>query len=303
MDLGTVYNTMLQLGLLVLLGYVLRRSLLSHQGLRELSSLAVNITCPLLVIASVARMQTADTQTVLYFFGLGAVIYALLPFIARGFTALLHVTDGERGAYQFMFIFANTELLGFPIVQAFFGDDEIFYTAMIHMPFDLLVSSYGVRLTRGEDTPLRLRHLWNPGFVLTVFALALYLSGLHLPMLLSDAFYLVGNITTPVSMLILGANLAEIALRRIFTERRLYAMTVVRLAVIPAIIYSVLTATGLFSPMLVGTATVTFGMPVGSMLVMFANEYDNHTELATQAVSLTTICSLLTIPIMARLFC
>ena len=287
---------MAQLGLLILLGCVLRnRAMLSHQGIRELSSLAVNITCPLLVIASVCRMESADSGTVLLFFGLGATIYLLLPFFAHACTALLHVAPDERGAYDFMFIFANTELLGFPIVQALFGDEAIFYTAIIHMPFDLLAYSYGLRLMSGERQPFELRTLWNPGFLLTVLAIAIYFSGIQVPDILSDTCYLIGNITTPISMLILGGNLAEIAWRRIFTDGRLYAMAAVRLAVVPSVIYVLLTALGRFS-------TVTFGMPVGSMIVMFANERGYQTELSTRAVSLTTLGSLLTIPLMAWWF-
>ena len=298
-----VYGTMAQLGLLILLGCVLRnRAMLSHQGIRELSSLAVNITCPLLVIASVCRVESADSDTVLLFFGLGATIYLLLPFFAHACTALLHVAPDERGAYDFMFIFANTELLGFPIVQALFGDEAIFYTAIIHMPFDLLAYSYGLRLMSGERQPFELRTLWNPGFLLTVLAIAIYFSGIQVPDILSDTCYLIGNITTPISMLILGGNLAEIAWRRIFTDGRLYAMAAVRLAVVPSVIYVLLTALGRFSPTLVGIATVTFGMPVGSMIVMFANERGYQTELSTRAVSLTTLGSLLTIPLMAWWF-
>ena len=297
-----VYGTMAQLGLLILLGCVLRnRAMLSHQGIRELSSLAVNITCPLLVIASVCRMESADSGTVLLFFGLGATIYLLLPFFAHACTVLLHVAPDERGAYDFMFIFANTELLGFPIVQALFGDEAIFYTAIIHMPFDLLAYSYGLRLMSGEKQ-FELRTLWNPGFLLTVLAIAIYFSGIQVPDILSDTCYLIGNITTPISMLILGGNLAEIAWRRIFTDGRLYAMAAVRLAVVPSVIYVLLTALGRFSPTLVGIATVTFGMPVGSMIVMFANERGYQTELSTRAVSLTTLGSLLTIPLMAWWF-
>ena len=154
----------------------------------------------------------------------------------------------------------------------------------------------------GEKQPFELRTLWNPGFLLTVLAIAIYFSGIQVPDILSDTCYLIGNITTPISMLILGGNLAEIAWRRIFTDGRLYAMAAVRLAVVPSVIYVLLTALGRFSPTLVGIATVTFGMPVGSMIVMFANERGYQTELSTRAVSLTTLGSLLTIPLMAWWF-
>ena len=302
MDLSVVNQTLLELGLLILLGYVLRRrGGLSHEGVRDVSSLAVNITCPLLIIASVNHMQGAATENVVRWFGIGMVIYALLPLLAKVLVTLLRVREDERGVYAFMLIFANTELLGFPVVQAFWGDEAIFYTAIIHMPFDLLVYSYGVRLMSGERRPFSLRCLWNSGFVLTVLALVIYFADWHLPRVLVDACYLVGNTTTPLSMLILGASLAEIALRSIFGVPRLYAMAALRLLAIPAIIYLVLRTTGWFSPMLNGIAGVTFGMPVGSMLVMFANAYDRYTQLSTQAVSLTTLGSLLTIPLMAWL--
>ena len=277
MDLSVVNQTLLELGLLILLGYVLRRrGGLSHEGVRDISSLAVNITCPLLIIASVSHMQGAATENVVRWFGIGMVIYALLPLLAKVLVTLLRVREDERGVYAFMLIFANTELLGFPVVQAFWGDEAIFYTAIIHMPFDLLVYSYGVRLMSGERRPFSLRCLWNSGFVLTVLALVIYFADWHLPRVLVDACYLVG-------------------------VPRLYAMAALRLLAIPAIIYLVLRTTGWFSPMLNGIAGVTFGMPVGSMLVMFANAYDRYTQLSTQAVSLTTLGSLLTIPLMAWL--
>ncbi|HBT80093.1 MAG TPA: hypothetical protein DEA67_08710, partial [Selenomonas sp.] len=73
----------------------------------------------------------------------------------------------------------------------------------------------------GERRPFSLRCLWNPGFVLTVIALVVYFADWHLPAVLVDACYLVGNMTTPLSMLILGASLAEITLHSIFGVPRL----------------------------------------------------------------------------------
>ena len=100
MDLSVVNQTLLELGLLILLGYVLRRrGGLSHEGVRDISSLAVNITCPLLIIASVSHMQGAATENVVRWFGIGMVIYALLPLLAKVLVTLLRVREDERGVY------------------------------------------------------------------------------------------------------------------------------------------------------------------------------------------------------------
>ncbi|TYZ29585.1 AEC family transporter [Selenomonas caprae] len=296
---SSLANAMGQLLFLLLSGYILKRkAILSSQGIKEISSLAVNITCPLLVIASVSQMQTTDMAMILSYIGFGAGIYILLPVLAWFFTKRLGVCSREAGTYQFMLIFSNTSLLGFPIVQAMFGMEAVFYTAVLHIPFDLLVYSYGMYLMNQQTVYKRFcwQRLWNPGLVLTVFALLLYVLQWHLPQVLADACYLLGNITTPLSMLIIGASLQQIHIRELFRERRLYWVAFLRLLVIPAGVYLLMVCFTDFDYVLVGIAVITFGMPVGSMIVMLANAFEANIKLSVESVSLTTAISFVTIP-------
>jgi len=300
MELSSLLDAMVKMALLMALGFVLRRChQLSETGVRELSSLAVNITCPLLVIASVERMESADYGIVLSFFGVGAAIYLLLPFFAYLAARILQVKKEERHTYEFMLLFCNTSLLGFPIVQSLFGDEAVFYTAILHIPFDILVYSYGFYLMGGGDN-FHGRNLWNPGFVLTLLALAAYVFQIKTPAILTDTCYLIGNITTPVAMLVMGASLAEVRLLSIFTEKRLYGMAALRLLGIPLVIHFLLVHLTHFGPELVAIATITFGMPVGSMIVMLAQQFRHQVALSVQAVSLTTIGCLFTIPLLLQ---
>lgn len=300
--MDSLIYVMEEMGLLIVLGAGLRcYALLSAQGVRELSSLAVNITCPLLVLASVCRMQSSSYEEVLMLLGVGTAIYLLLPFVAGFLSSVMHVEAQQQGAYRFMFIFSNTSLLGFPLVQAIFGDEAVFYTAVLHMPFDVLVYSYGMYLMGKGEKKLAWKNLWNPGLVLTVLALLVYICQWQVPALVADTSYLLGNITTPVSMLVIGASLAEIQLRSIFTEVRLYIMMAVRLLGIPALVYACLTVGTNLSYELIAIATITFGMPVGSMLVMLAQEFQNQTALAVKAVSLTTLGAIISVPLLLQL--
>ena len=288
-----------QLFLLVLLGWGLRMAhCFSAVTLRELAAFTVNVCCPLLVLASVAQMKRADPVLVGSWMLAGAGIYALLPFAARGLAACLRADSQETRLYQFMLIFPNTSLLGFPVVQAVFGDDAVFYTALLHLPFDVLVYSYGVWLLCGQTQGFAWRKLCNPGLWLTLFALLVYLLQLPLPACIVAFSAAAGALTTPLSMLIIGASLAGMEWRKTFLNLRLYAMAGIRLLLLPAIIYYVLLQLGLFDGWLLGIAVVTFGMPVGSMLVMMAVEYQNHEQLAVQAVSLTTAGLVLSIPVL-----
>ena len=290
---------LLQVFLIVLLGCFLRsRGLFSDQAGQEISSFVVNISCPLLVIASVVHMKSAAPGTVLNWLLTGMVIYAILPFLAWLLTLLLHPVRGEQHMYQFMFIFSNTSLLGFPVVQSLFGDDAIFYTALLHLPFDVLVYSYGIWLMCGAGQPFSWHRLWNPGLVLTLLALVLYFFPCPLPGFLVDFCTCTGSVTTPLSMLVIGAALQKAALGQILKIWRLFLLSVIRLVGLPLIIYFLLLHLTIFDYWLLGIATVTFGMPVGSMAVMMAVEYHNNEQLAAQAVSLTTAGLLVSLPLL-----
>lgn len=305
MDMHNLLTTVEQLLCIIILGYILRwKDVLTKTGIRELSGLAVNITCPLLVIASVCQMENSDMNTILYLLFWGTAIYISLPFLSVIFTKVFRIINSEKGCYQFMLIFSNTSLLGFPVVQALFGNEAVFYTALLHIPFDILVYSYGFYIMKGENehnielSSDFVKQLWNPGLVLTVLALTIYLLEIKLPTVLSDTCYIVGNLTTPLSMIIIGASLYEIKLADIFRVKELYIMSIFRLLIIPLAIYTILVACTDLSDMLVGIATITFGMPVGSMIVMIANDFSNNTELAVKSVSLTTVLAVVTVPVL-----
>lgn len=299
--MGTLTEVFGELFLLMGLGYFFKKQgLFSAQTIQEMSSFCVNITCPLLVIDSVERMKATDASFVYSWLFLGIGLYLFLPFFAYAAVRLLNVQVDERHLWEFMFIFSNTSLLGFPVVQSLFGDTAVFYTAILHLPFDVLVYSYGVWLMCGKSD-FSLKNLCNSGLMLTIMALFLYAGQWHLPKILVGFCSLAGNMTTPLSMLILGASLAKMKLYNIFIDVRLWAMSLIRLMAIPAGVYFLLQGIGGFDSFYTGIAVITFGMPVGSMIVMMAAEYQNQEELATRSVAMTTVCLFFTLPVLIKL--
>lgn len=307
MDLNVLINIMIKLFIMGFLGYLLKKkNMLDEEGDRIISSLVVNITCPLLVITSVGSASNGNRSEILMVLALGIGVYCMLPFFARLCTKIFKIKEGTIGTYEFMLIFANTSFIGFPIVQSLFGDEAVFYTAVLHLPFDILVFSYGLYIIlkdkniKGGES-FKWKSIFNPGMILSVAALVIYLADIKIPSIINDSFYMIGNITTPLSMIVLGSSLGRLKFKDICADAEVYIFSIIRLFVIPALVYCLFGMIGI-KGFVLNIATVTFAMPVGSMSVMFANEYKNNINLSAKAVFITTLASIITIPIIVRVF-
>lgn len=185
------------------------------QSNKKLSALVVNIANPMQILASALTGEhLLSNGETLRLAGLIVLIY--LGLIALSFPAakVLRVKGSEAGLYRFMFIFSNTGFLGYPIVESLLGYQATFYVTLFVLFFQLFCWSYGASLIRGEA---RFRFQWQvlrqPCVAASLAALAIYLSGWQPPALLHQAVKYVGDITSPIVMLIVGCSARADALR------------------------------------------------------------------------------------------
>ena len=126
-------------------------------------------------------------------------------------------------------------------------------------------------------------------------------SGITLPGIIMEPCSFIGSVTTPLSMLIVGSNMANYPLHDIFSEKRIYVVTAVRLLAMPlltALYMSMITDNAL----LICMAAMTIGMPVGSMVAMASSQYEKQARIGSISVVMSTICSMVTIPVLAVIF-
>lgn len=112
---------------------------------------------------------------------------------------------------------------------------------------------------------------------------------------------MIGDITTPIAMLLIGSTLATIPVKEVFTEVRIYPYTILKQIVIPVIAYPILNAF-IRDPLILGVSLIMLAMPVGNIAVLFATEYQKDVALAAKAVFMTTLLSIVTIPVIVALF-
>ncbi|MEQ8155629.1 MAG: AEC family transporter [Clostridiaceae bacterium] len=305
MNIIVIVNTMTVLFGILILGYIINKlGILDEASNKKISELVINVTSPMMIINSVCSDSIGGNKDDLIFiFLLGIALYCVLPIFARIAVKPFRLTNKDSGIYQLLLIFANTGFIGYPILQSVFGDSAIFYSSILNMPFNLLIFTYGVYLItrdRDENISFNPKVLLNSGVVASVIALAIYLTGIKLPSDIVKILGLVGDSTIPLSMMVIGSSLALVPLKDIFMVPKIYPLALIKLIIMPVITYFIL---HLFieNQFIIGMITINAALPSGSMNVMLSNQYDGNTRVASVGVFITTLASLVTVPLLVYL--
>ncbi|MCD8217482.1 MAG: AEC family transporter [Clostridiales bacterium] len=305
-----IATTMCKLLIAMLIGfYLFRKGILNREVNAKLSSLIVQITCPCIILNSISSVSHDNPQMVLKLFLAGIVIYAVFVVLARVFTKIMRVPAHLRGTYMCMFIFSNNTFMGYPVVQALFGDSAIFYITIFNMPFNILFFTLALHYFQKDaaiesDNLEKLktdpRSLINNGIIASVAALIIYFVNIPMPDIFYECVGFIGNITTPLSMIIIGSSMAAASLKEIKTEKGIWPMLPIRLGVLPLIVWAFMHL-WTSDPTIISICTIGAGMPVASLVAMGSAPYPRQNKAASIGVVVSTLCSLVTIPIMAAL--
>ena len=142
--------------------------------------------------------------------------------------------------------------------------------------------------------------LVTPGFILILLALIIFVAGIRDYGVIYETCYMIGNVTSVLSMLVLGATFAQYPVKESLSDIRSYGFAIIRLLVIPMVTLLVCRLIGV-NDYYTSIATITNGMPVASMVVMMANEHNADTRIVTRNIVVTTALSLVTIPLVVAL--
>lgn len=301
----TIVVTMTKLLFAMAVGFYLnKKNILDVETSKKLSAMVVNLTSPLLIISSAGSVAGGSQGDILLMLVAGLCLYASFPLLSFLMAKMVHAPSGCRGVYQCMLMFANTAFMGYPVVQALYGETAIFYTTIFNFGYTILFYTYASYLLDkegGKSSRFNPKRLINIGLLSGLIALIIPFSGVTLPGIIMEPCSFIGSVTTPLSMLIVGSNMANYPLHDIFSEKRIYVVTVVRLLAMPlltALYMSMITDNAL----LICMAAMTIGMPVGSMVAMASSQYEKQARIGSISVVMSTICSMVTIPVLAVIF-
>ena len=296
-------------------GYLLvKTDMLKQEQSGALSKLLMYVGMPFLILSGTVSSLNFGKEFLLL---LGVVVLIGVAYIFATFFLTKPLTAMEkeektRGMMRFCATFANNGFLGIPLAMAVFGAASPVMTVLIILNIitNILMYTLGIYLISGDKSKMSLKKAFlNP--VLIAFVIGIVLNLMKITEVIpevatySDHFK---GLVTPISMTILGMKMGAIKISSLFTSKKIYYVSLLRLVVFPAVIVALLFAlrpvfaTVIDDAMILGVF-IAFAMPTAGLASTFADTFDGDTENAARMTLGTTILSIVTIPALYWLIC
>lgn len=281
-----------------------RKEIISDEMCKSLSWIVVNIANPAMILSgSVNNEKGIAGEELLMTMALAIGIFAGLILISLVVPFILRVPGRSVGAYRVMTIFSNIGFMGFPVISALYGTEALLYASVFLIPFNLLIYTYGILALKSDDgkkEKLDLKKVLNIGVFSCILSIILSFVQIPMPSFVKTTVSTLSNLTAPLSMMVIGASMATIDIKKLFTDVKLLLFAALKLVIVP-VAGLLLLKTFIHSEMLLGVCMVMIATPVASMTAMLAQQYDGDYELASRGVALTTILSVVTMPLVSIL--
>ncbi len=326
MSITVVVQQMIIIFILIGIGVVLfKKKLLSETTSKQISGLIVNITNPALLICSAFDEGPKVSMKELGFaFVVSLIVYAVLLVVSILLPYLLRVPKPYHYSYQMLAIFGNVGFIGIPLASAVLGSESLIFVSIYNLIYNILIYTLGISILqraaeklsrkdtpdapemRSDTSPLSdtqaksgvWKKLVNAGTISAVVTITFYLGNFSVPVIVTSTLTYIGRATTLLSMLVLGVSVAQMAMKDIFSQPRLYIFTLLRQILIP--IGCVLAMRPFIeNTLILNTAALMLAVPAGNMPLMLSKQLNIDTDTISQGIILTTILSLATIPLVS----
>ena len=296
-----VFEQMMVILLLMLVGALTQKIKKIDQSQQQLLSwLVVNVFNPALSISSVLSNDAPGNLTyIAYTFWIAILMYG--SFILLGKIVTRWIKDPyESVIWQCIINFPNVGFIGIPVVRGLLGSEYVIYVACFGLVFNVLFYTYGLSLIKDRDHSYK--QIFNIGTLSSVCALVLFLFNIRLPYVCAQTLNYLGEVSIALPLMITGMTLAqEKDLKKMILDGKMYGFTFVKMVILPLI-------AGIFMRMahvpqdLQVVSLLMFGMPIANLPLIVLAEKGWPTQLCSEGIILTTILSVVTIPLVFMIY-
>ena len=293
----TVGEQVLVLFLLMAVGFVCGKlKILTGNAVASITDLLLYIVTPCMILYSYQRAFDPDMLRGFLIAFAAAVGIHLINIVL----SLLLIRDRDqarRRVLQFAAIFSNCGYMSIPLQQAVLGSDGVFYGSAYIAIFNLIFWSYGVFLMSGDRKAFSgKRILLNPGILPVLAGILMFLLSIPLPEFLNTTMASIASLNTPLPMFITGYYLSNVRFREYPISGAVCWSMALRLILLPFLALGLMALCGVRGVVLV-TSTIAASAPAAAATTMFALKFHQDTDLSAELVSLTTLFSILTMPL------
>ena len=273
--------------------YLSRKGFLSPQGTKDLGAILLRVIIPCVIVKSYI---TEFSRERLLELALSAGL-ALIGFILA--MVLSYLVFGKRRRLEnFAASFCNAGFIGIPLAQAIIGEEGVFYIAASVALLNLFQWTYGVYIMADRKDAISAKTIAkNPVVIAIVIGVVLFVSQIPVPGIVTSTLGYIAGMNTPIAMILMGTYLAKLPLKKLL-DKRAYGCVLFRLVIIPAVILLVFWVLPVSNADIALAAFLAAATPVGANICVFAQQYDCDYEFSVVTVCLSTLLSVITVPLL-----
>ena len=278
-------------------GYFCRkRSIFNDEARSKITDFVILITLPCMIFESFHMEFSLDT---LKQGGLALIIATGMAVVALvlGSVLYLRFPQRERSILQYGTLVSNSGFAGLPVVSGAYGSEGLFLGSLFIIPTRILMWSAGISLfTKADARDAFKKVMLNPAIIAVEIGIVRMVFQIPLPHFVDTAIDNLGACTSPIAMALVGAILADVPVRSVFDPKSFY-LVAVRQILLPCLCLAALTVLKV-DPLTAGVSVVLTGMPIGSTTAILAQKYGADAQFASKCVFISTLTSLITVPIL-----
>lgn len=304
-----VTDKLITLFLLLLAGYMIRKwNVISDSFTDNLSGFLLKVTLPCLLVMSLQIDFTTERLKngfLVFFFCIALHLFGMLIGILSA--SFFHIDYFDRGVWVLSCMFSNTSFMGIPVISAVLGQEAVFYCVFVNLAFNFASYLIGLPVMnhyspKHNKINLKLKDiLLTPIHCAIVFGLLLFLFRISIPSFLANTISSIGNLTTALAMLYIGAILTRNKAKEVFQNKQAYLASFARLVFIPLLSYFILKQI-LPDKLLCGVIILGIASPIATFCAFFTGEYGGDVVMASTFIFVSNLFCIFTMPFIALLF-
>jgi len=283
-----------------------KTKLIRKEAIPSLNNFVLFVVTTSVIIKSFCREFDTDRLKGLII----AVCLAIFAHIINIFIATIVIKDKEKSkqnVLRFATVFSNCGFMAIPLQSAILGDDGVFYGAVYVAVFNIACWTYGLITMSGGKKNLSIRKIFiNPGVVGVTIGMIIFVFSINLPDIIYMPLSYVAALNTPLPMIIIGFMLYEIIsagkteIKEMLMEKKVYIAIFIRLIVMPLIMFGLMLMLKVDRLILLSNI-ICVSAPVAATTSMFAEKFGGDKKLSVASVGISTIISLITMPVIVSL--
>jgi len=305
LGLSAITDSVASLFIIILVGfYGSKKKIITSELNKGLTDILIKIALPFMIVSSFMFTYDDTIKTnVLKTFCLSLAAYAIMAVVS--FLMLLPIKKDKKTVLHFANIFVNTGYIGFPVLNSIYGLEGVVYGSIFNLFFVILLWTYGIMLYKGKLEKGYIKSelinlMFNPSIIAVIIGIIIMLFNIEIKGALLNSIKSIGSITGPISMFIIGVILSNVKIKQHLKDWTVYYGIIIKLIVIPIIIYLVFLLLGESSKAVYSVIIMT-AMPASAMTSILAERFNKEKEFAAIIVSATTLISLITVPLLIKL--